>query len=405
MQESERFAARVEGVSGSAIRELFKLTSRPGVISFGGGNPSPAALPDEIVADICRELVATNGKVLLQYGMTEGLPALRESLTGYLQSEFGVTTDAGCILPVTGSTQAFNLLLDAYTDPGDVILTENPTFLGATQAMHLHQLRVIPVDSDEQGLRVDALEEAIRRHRPRMLYTIPTFQNPTGLTTSYEKRVRIYELAKQYGVMILEDNPYGELRFSGGDVPTIKSMDTEGLVIYTSSFSKILSAGMRVGFVIAPEAVASKMVVAKQSEDVHTNLFFQMLCYRYMTECDLDAHIASIRALYRHKCGLMLDALDAAMPSCVTFTRPAGGLFIWVTLPEYVDMPAFLKATVAAGLRVVPGATFGCDPDAPSCCFRLNYSTPSDGQIRDGIRRLGTVVRAAVGDDTEGDRS
>ena len=148
MQESERFAARVEGVSGSAIRELFKLTSRPGVISFGGGNPSPAALPDEIVADICRELVATNGKVLLQYGMTEGLPALRESLTGYLQSEFGVTTDAGCILPVTGSTQAFNLLLDAYTDPGDVILTENPTFLGATQAMHLHQLRVIPVDSD-----------------------------------------------------------------------------------------------------------------------------------------------------------------------------------------------------------------------------------------------------------------
>ena len=158
MQESERFAARVEGVSGSAIRELFKLTSRPGVISFGGGNPSPAALPDEIVADICRELVATNGKVLLQYGMTEGLPALRESLTGYLQSEFGVTTDAGCILPVTGSTQAFNLLLDAYTDPGDVILTENPTFLGATQAMHLHQLRVIPVDSDEQGLRVDALE-------------------------------------------------------------------------------------------------------------------------------------------------------------------------------------------------------------------------------------------------------
>ena len=205
--------------------------------------------------------------------------------------------------------------------------------------------------------------------------------------------------------MILEDNPYGELRFSGGNVPTIKSMDTEGLVIYTSSFSKILSAGMRVGFVIAPEAVASKMVVAKQSEDVHTNLFFQMLCYRYMTECDLDAHIASIRALYRHKCGLMLDALDAAMPSCVTFTRPAGGLFIWVTLPEYVDMPAFLKATVAAGLRVVPGATFGCDPDAPSRCFRLNYSTPSDGQIRDGIRRLGTVVRAAVGDDTEGDRS
>ena len=320
MQESERFAARVEGVSGSAIRELFKLTSRPGVISFGGGNPSPAALPDEIVADICRELVATNGKVLLQYGMTEGLPALRESLTGYLQSEFGVTTDAGCILPVTGSTQAFNLLLDAYTDPGDVILTENPTFLGATQAMHLHQLRVIPVDSDEQGLRVDALEEAIRRHRPRMLYTIPTFQNPTGVTMPLERRKRIAELAAQYDILVAEDDPYHSLRYTGESLPAIKAFDMDGHVALMGSFSKVISPGLRVGFLVCEPKLLRKCVICKQSDDLHTANLNQAVVDAYLRRDLLRPHVQEVCARYGAQLNCMLSALEE-MQGVQRFTR------------------------------------------------------------------------------------
>ena len=407
------FSDKIANLRPSAIREILKAPSDANTISFAAGNPSPESFPVRDLARLAADLFAQESTTALQYGVTEGYEPLRRAVAERQRKVFGIGRSGAAgdtfrdeTVIVSGGQQAIELACKVFCNEGDTVICEEPTFVGALNAFRSCGARPVGVPLRDNGPDIEALERLLRcEPRVRLIYLIPTFQNPTGLTTSYEKRVRIYELAKQYGVMILEDNPYGELRFSGGDVPTIKSMDTEGLVIYTSSFSKILSAGMRVGFVIAPEAVASKMVVAKQSEDVHTNLFFQMLCYRYMTECDLDAHIASIRALYRHKCGLMLDALDAAMPSCVTFTRPAGGLFIWVTLPEYVDMPAFLKATVAAGLRVVPGATFGCDPDAPSRCFRLNYSTPSDGQIRDGIRRLGTVVRAAVGDDTEGDRS
>lgn len=407
------FSDKIANLRPSAIREILKAPSDANTISFAAGNPSPESFPVRDLARLAADLFAQESTTALQYGVTEGYEPLRRAVAERQRKVFGIGRSGTAgdtfrdeTVIVSGGQQAIELACKVFCNEGDTVICEEPTFVGALNAFRSCGARPVGVPLRDDGPDIEALERLLRcEPRVRLIYLIPTFQNPTGLTTSYEKRVRIYELAKQYGVMILEDNPYGELRFSGGDVPAIKSMDTEGLVIYTSSFSKILSAGMRVGFVIAPEAVASKMVVAKQSEDVHTNLFFQMLCYRYMTECDLDAHIASIRALYRHKCGLMLDALDAAMPSCVTFTRPAGGLFIWVTLPEYVDMPAFLKATVAAGLRVVPGATFGCDPDAPSRCFRLNYSTPSDGQIRDGIRRLGTVVRAAVGDDTEGDRS
>ena len=197
-------------------------------------------------------------------------------------------------------------------------------------------------------------------------------------------------------MLILEDNPYGELRFAGTEIPTIKSMDTEGLVIYCSSFSKILSAGMRLGFVVAPEAIISKMAVAKQGEDVHTNIFFQMLCHRFMTECDLDAHIEKIRALYRRKCNLMLTQLASELPAEITFTRPEGGLFIWCTLPERVDMNAFVQAALEKKVAVVPGTAFNCDTNASSRSFRLNYSTPTDEEIVEGVKRLGETARALL---------
>ena len=213
---------------------------------------------------------------------------------------------------------------------------------------------------------------------------------------SLEKRKAVLELAKKYDVLVLEDNPYGEIRFAGENIPTIKSMDTEGIVIYCSSFSKILSAGMRLGFVVAPEAIISKMAVAKQGEDVHTNIFFQMLCHRFMTECDLDAHIEKIRALYRRKCNLMLTQLASELPAEITFTHPEGGLFIWCTLPEHVDMNAFVQAALEKKVAVVPGTAFNCDTNAPSRSFRLNYSTPTDEEIVEGVKRLGETARALL---------
>ena len=389
MQESERFAARVEGVSGSAIRELFKLTSRPGVISFGGGNPSPAALPDEIVADICRELVATNGKVLLQYGMTEGLPALRESLTGYLQSEFGVTTDAGCILPVTGSTQAFNLLLDAYTDPGDVILTENPTFLGATQAMHLHQLRVIPVDSDEQGLRVDALEEAIRRHRPRMLYTIPTFQNPTGRTLTLERRKAVAEIiARHPGVVLIEDDPYRDLRYAGEALPAIKAFDTTDRIVYCNSFSKIISPGLRVAAAVCTEpTLMRKLVIGKQSTDVHSPNLNQAIVDAYLREGILMDHIRKISESYGKQMAKMQEMLST-FPASVKYTRPDGGIFLWVELPEGFNATKLLTTATEMGVAYIPGTHFYAVPDTHHNTMRLNFSNATLENIEKGMTIL-----------------
>lgn len=391
MQESERFAARVEGVSGSAIRELFKLTSRPGVISFGGGNPSPAALPDEIVADICRELVATNGKVLLQYGMTEGLPALRESLTGYLQSEFGVTTDAGYILPVTGSTQAFNLLLDAYTDPGDVILTENPTFLGATQAMHLHQLRVIPVDSDEQGLRVDALEEAIRRHRPRMLYTIPTFQNPTGVTMPLERRKRIAELAAQYDILVAEDDPYHSLRYTGESLPAIKAFDMDGHVALMGSFSKVISPGLRVGFLVCEPKLLRKCVICKQSDDLHTANLNQAVVDAYLRRDLLRPHVQEVCARYGAQLNCMLSALEE-MQGVQRFTRPEGGLFVFAYLKDNVNATEMLMKAVDRGVAYVPGTYFYPDGGHENT-LRLNFSNADIPTIERGMALLNDCLK------------
>ncbi|MBQ4091343.1 MAG: PLP-dependent aminotransferase family protein, partial [Clostridia bacterium] len=274
------------------------------------------------------------------------------------------------------------------------VICENPTFIGALNAFRSNGAIPVGVSVEDDGMSISELEETVKNTpRARLIYVIPNFHNPLGICTSEQKRRQIYAIAKKYGLIILEDDPYGELRFAGKDIPTIKSMDEDGIVIYCSTFSKILSAGMRVGYVSAPAAVASKMVVSKQTSDVHTNLFFQMLCYRYMAECDMDAHIEDIRAIYRHKCELMLSALDEYMPDCIKYTRPSGGLFVWCTLPDSIDASEFIKAAVAQNVRVVPGATFDCDTEAKSQSFRLNFSTPSDEQITKGIKILGDIAR------------
>ena len=386
------FSKRMDGVTGSAIRELFKLTARPGVISFGGGNPSPAALPDDIVADISRDLVATNGKVLLQYGMTEGLPTLREALVPYIEEEFQVKADVGTILPVTGSTQAFNLLLDAYTDPGDVILTENPTFLGATQAMHLHQLKVVPVDSDDEGLRMDALEDAIKRYHPKLLYTIPTFQNPTGVTLSLERRKKIAALAEQYDLLVAEDDPYHSLRYSGTSLPTIKSFDQAGKVALMGSFSKVISPGLRVGFLVCEPQLMRKCVICKQSDDLHTANLNQAIVEAYLRKDLLKPHVEKVCKRYGEQLDCMLSYLKT-MRGVQRFTHPEGGLFVFAWLHEGVNATDMLMKAVEKGVAYVPGTYFYPDGGHDNT-LRLNFSNADLATIQRGMSLLDDCLKA-----------
>ena len=269
----------------------------------------------------------------------------------------------------------------------------NPSFIGALNAFRSLGAKTVGVELDDDGINIEKLRETIKKEpRAKILYLIPTFHNPAGITTSYEKRKAIYDIAIQSGLIIIEDNPYGELRFAGEEICTLKSMDTAGIVVYCGSFSKILSAGMRVGFVQAPSQIISKLVVAKQVEDVHTNIFFQMICERFMNNFDMDGHIQKIQKLYKEKCSLMLDTLDRTMPDCVKYTRPEGGLFLWCTLPDNISMPDLVQRCLKKNVAIVPGTAFNCDTEAPSSSFRLNYSTPSSEQIEKGIKILSETV-------------
>lgn len=399
-----QFSDKIASLKPSAIREILKAPKDADTITLAAGNPAPETFPVADLARFAADIFANDSTTALQYGATDGYEPLRRAVAERQKTVWGIGKSVAdgdsfndTTIIVSGGNQGIELAAKVFCNEGDTVICENPTFIGGLNAFRSCGYNTVGVPIEEDGMNVQALEETIRSTpNAKLLYIIPTFQNPAGITTSLAKRKAIYEVCKKYGLMILEDNPYGELRFAGEEIPTIKSFDTEGLVIYCSSFSKILSAGMRVGFVVAPEEVAAKMVVAKQSEDVHTNQFFQMLCYKFMTECDLDAHIAMIREVYGRKCKLMLDCLEAELPAAVRFTRPEGGLFIWVTLPDGVDASAFLKACMAEKLMIVPGATFNCDVTEGSMSFRLNYSTPSDEQIKEGVARLGKVAREFV---------
>lgn len=393
-----KFSKKLSELKPSAIREIFKSLSDPSIISFAAGNPSPESFPVEELATLSNEIFAKDASFALQYGITEGYNPLREAIAERQKKRFGdgMVRDTDTTLIVTGGQQGIELSCKAFCNEGDAVICENPSFIGALNSFRSNGARTVGVEMEEDGICIEKLEETLKNtENAKLLYLIPTFQNPSGTCMSLEKRKAVLALAKKYEIMIIEDNPYGELRFEGEDIPTLKSLDTDGLVIYCSSLSKILSAGMRIGFVIAPSEVASKLVVAKQAEDVHTNLFFQMLCHRYMTTYDLDAHITKINELYRRKCKLMLDCIDKYVPADkVTFTRPEGGLFIWGTVKNCSDASFVVKKAIEKKVAVVPGTAFNCDTEAPSPSFRLNYSTPSDEQIIEGVKRLGEVFNS-----------
>lgn len=377
----------------SAIREIFKSLTDPRIIAFAAGNPAAESFPSKELGLLAQEIFEKDATKALQYGITEGYPALRKQLEDRLAERFGCNKEGNTLLVVSGGQQGIELACKVMCNEGDVVLCEDPSFIGALNAFRSNGARLVGVPLAEDGIDTDALEEAILANpKAKLLYLIPTFHNPAGITTSLEKRKKVYEIAKKHSLVILEDNPYGELRFAGEEIPTIKSMDTDGIVIYCGSFSKVLSAGMRVGFVSAPDAIAQKMVVAKQVEDVHTNQFFQMLCSAFMAEYDMDAHIAKIREIYKRKAGIMLKALDEYMPKCVTYTRPEGGLFLWCTLPENIELSAFVKRALERFVAVVPGTAFSPDEAAVSHSFRLTYATPTDEQIVEGVKILSEIV-------------
>ncbi|MBE6892047.1 MAG: PLP-dependent aminotransferase family protein [Ruminococcaceae bacterium] len=388
------FSDRISGVQPSAIREIFKVLGDPSIISFAGGNPDPSTFPADKMAVIAAELFEKQPSAALQYSVTEGYPALREKIANRLKTKFNIGTDNDSLLVLTGGQQGIDLTCKVLCNEDDVVICEEPSFIGALNAFRTYKTRLRGVPMDDDGMNTDALEEVLKSEpRAKLIYTIPTFQNPMGVTMSLEKRKKVYELAKKYGVVILEDNPYGELRFAGEDLPSIKSFDTDGIVVYCGSFSKILSPGMRMGFVSAPAEIAAKMTVGKQVTDVHSNIFFQMLVNRFLEEYDIDEHIAKIRVLYKEKCEKMISCLEKNLPEGCSITHPQGGLFIWCKLPESIDANVFSKELVKEKLAVVPGSAFLTDESAKTSCIRLNYSMPTLEQIEKGTEILGRCIR------------
>ena len=388
------FAARMNGLQASAIREILKFTADPSVISFAAGNPAPEAFPVDEVKRITAEILNEEPIAALQYSVTEGYSPLRALLRENLKARHNIGTELDDIVITAGAQQAIELTCKTLCDPGDVVLCENPSFIGSLNSFKSYEGKLVGVPVEEDGISVGALEQALKENPgAKFLYTIPNFQNPSGATMSLVKRKAVYALCLQYVVKILEDNPYGELRFAGEDIPAIKTLDTEGIVYYAGTFSKVLSPGLRVGYLLAPKEGIQKVVVCMQASTVHTSILSQMICYRFMKEVDYAAHLERLRGIYRHKSSLMIDGLRTHLGGSIAFHEPQGGLFIWCRLPDGVDMPAFCLNAVKNKVAVVPGTAFVPNDTDKTQCFRLNFSTPTDEQLVKGVEILGGLAK------------
>lgn len=390
-----KFSDKVSGLKASAIREILKFTSVPGVISFAAGNPAPEAFPTERIAEISDEILRNEPISALQYSITEGYPQLRELLKERMAECGCFNAGMDDLIITSGAQQANELSCKVLLNEGDTLICESPSFIGSLNAFKSYSVNLVGVDLEEDGIDLEKLENTVKNEKNvKLLYLIPNFQNPTGRTMSLAKRKAVYELACKYDFIILEDNPYGDLRFAGESLPSIKSMDTEGRVIYSGTFSKILSPGLRVGYVSAPSEIIQKIIVCKQVSDVHTNILAQIICHRFMQTEDMNAHFEKLRAIYKEKCDLMCSYIDSGFSKKITYTKPEGGLFIWCTLPDGCDMPAFCtKAVKDYKIAVVPGNAFCINETDKTSSFRLNFSTPTNQQISDGMEILAAMTR------------
>lgn len=385
---------KMQNVQASAIREILKMTSNPDVISFAGGNPASDAFPVEDLKRISAELFEEDPIGLLQYGITEGDAGFLEAANKFFNREEQVTRAVDQIIATTGSQQIMDLLTKVLCNEGDVVACEEPAFLGALNSFKEDGAVLRGVGFTKEGeLDLAQLETALSiQPRPKFFYTIPNFQNPMGTTMSLETRKQVLALCKKYGVLILEDNPYGAIRFTNEHVPSIKSLDEDDMVIYAASLSKILAPGLRLAVCIGREDIVGKMVVAKQGADVHTNLWAQKVAARFLSTCDMNAHLSRIQAIYKKKCELMLKTMDETFDQRVTYTRPDGGMFIWVNLPEGSDVLKFAKEAIENNVAIVPGISFYTSEDKPCYAIRLNFSTPTDEKIVKGIHILGQMT-------------
>ncbi len=389
-----KFSDRMAPLNPSLIREMLKYTANSDIISFTAGGPSPQMYPVKEIAEIADELFKTEGPSLFAYGTTEGYTPLRNTVKARLKAKYNIGSENDDLVILSGGQQTMDLAVKCLCNDGDTIICEDPTFIGALNCFRSYRQNIVGVPMDSEGMDMDALEEALKREKNvRFIYTIPDFQNPMGVTLSLERRKKMYELACRYDVMILEDNPYFELRYEGEHVPLIKSLDTEGRVIFSGSASKIVAPGIRIGYVLADSVLVQKMVVAKQVTDVHTPLLTQAIVNAYMTKYDLDAHIAEACELYRAKRDCMLSAIDKLFPAEIKCTRPKGGLFVWFDLPKGHSGTGFSAMAAPRGVACVPGAAFDLKEDRSNTGVRLNFTVPSFEQIEKGIAILADCIK------------
>lgn len=397
-----RYAHRMQKMGSSVIRELLKLTEQPDIISFAGGLPAPEVFPVKEFKEACNVVLETMGPQALQYGTTEGYTPLREMIARHT-GRYGIKIDASNICITSGSQQALDFMGRLFLNRGDYIVVESPTYLGALQAWNAYGAQYISVPSDENGMIVDELDKALRIG-PKFIYILPNFQNPSGSTLTLERRQKLVELADHYGVPIIEDDPYGQLRYEGEHLPSVALLDSQyrkdngtytGNVIYMSTFSKLLAPGLRMAWVIAPEQVTRKIVMTKQAADLHTATFNQIVAYEVGKGGFLDEHVKVIRATYKERRDVMLETMDEIFPREVRWTRPQGGMFLWGILPEYMDAAELLKKAIDKKVAFVPGAPFHSTGGGQNT-MRINFSYAKPEVIREGITRLGLLLREEV---------
>ncbi len=394
-----RFAQRTQRMESSVIRELLKFAEEPDVISFAGGMPAPEVFPIEEFKKACITVLEKNGPASLQYGSTDGYTPLRDMIARH-SARYGINISRENILITSGSQQALDLLGKIFINPGDHILVESPTYTGAIQAWRAYGAEFIPVPLDDHGMLTSELEARLRAGI-KFIYALPNFQNPTGSTLSYERRLKLIELADRYGVPIVEDDPYGQLRYEGENLPTLAVLDSQtrsqnecysGNVIYLSTFSKTLAPGLRLAWVIAPVTVINRLVQAKQGVDLHTSTFNQIVAYEVAHGGFLDEHVKIIRKIYKERRDVMLDTLEENMPEGVSWTHPKGGLFLWATLPECLDAQTLFPDAVAEKVAFVPGTSFFAEGGGDNT-MRLNFSNATPEKINEGIYCLSNVVK------------
>ena len=386
------FSKRIEEVSPGAVKNILKLMADPEIISFGGGSPAKESFPVDTIQDIVDKTLKDNGNKVLQYGVTEGWQPLREAYLEHIAYPKGVKASLENVITTSGATQGIKLSVDVFLDYGDVVLVESPTFLGTLMIFDKYFINCIPVETDENGIIIEDLELKIKKYNPKMLYCIPTFQNPTGKTLPLERRKKIAQLASTYNFIVLEDDPYCDLRYKGKVLPQIKSFDETGNVILLNSFSKIISPGLRVGTVVAEKEIIEKILVSKQCSDTHTSNLTQAICAEFLNRGLLPSHIESITSMYSKRLDTMLDCIKKYFPAETKYTQPEGGLFVWAELPGDPDIQKLLeKATKEYKVAFVPGNPFYINPNDGRKSIRLNFSSNTPEIIEEGMKRLGEV--------------